>query len=66
MKKQFGKFTAEIEPNEDRPGVNCYVSVGDHMSSLACAQDQGYIDDEVIISNRVLDQIEYWALEQGY
>ena len=75
----FGEFVAFIEPNEDRPGVNCYVTQGNQWatSSLAVVQDFGEIDtsgtvdkngnDYVIkVPQKIIDEITAWAEDNGY
>ena len=64
--KTFGKFTASIEPNEDREGVNCYIDIDGLTSSLACAEGEGMIDGQIVISPATLDRIHLWAESNGY
>jgi hypothetical protein len=72
MKRLIRGFTCELIPNDDRPGVNCFVSKGRVSNSLALLQDMGGFDDvdedgnEVRISQTTLDEIEKWALANGY
>jgi len=76
----FGEFVAFIEPNEDRPGVNCYVTKSKRGnfegSSLAVVQDFGEIDcsgtyqpdDQYFIKvpQKIIDEITAWAEDNGY
>ena len=69
--KRFGSFTATIEPNDDRPGVNCYVDKGRATASLECADSEGYLTDsdtneEVYFPAEVGDAIRAWAELYGY
>jgi len=70
--KTFGAFTAELLPNDDREGVNCYVEhrATGTCNSLALLLDTGGEFDEsnhtVGIGPLTLDQIEAWALANGY
>ena len=74
-RKMIGGFIAEVvtwtEGGEKRS--SCFVSHGQHhCSSLALAQDIGEIEDSggsrapIKVSQRTLDRIEEWALENGY
>ena len=64
--KQFGKWAAFIEPNEDREGVNCYIEhLNGDMGSLACADGEGLVGD-TIISTKTIDTIARWAESNGY
>lgn len=72
--KRFGPFLAELEPNDDRPGVQCWIT---HQptgvsNSLALLEDQGRFDelprdsdDPVTISQTRLDEITAWAQQEG-
>ena len=75
----FGDFVAIIEPNEDRPGVNCYVTqykIPESLrqgSSLAVVQDWGVIEeyssmDGVAreVPQKIIDEITEWAEDNGY
>lgn len=70
--KTFGKFTAEIYPNEDREGVNCFISCGRSSSSLAKVEDYatvGEVDDrdgEIPIPDSTIDKIRAYAEGFGY
>ena len=74
-KRRFGPYEAEMFPNEDRPGFNCFVThtASGVSNSLAVLQDMGEFDEvtwrmdaPVKISQGYLDQIEEWALANGY
>ena len=73
----FGDFMASIEPNEDRPGVNCYVTqykIPESLrqgSSLAVVQDWGVIEEYKVSMNikvpqKIIDEITEWAEDNGY
>lgn len=65
----LGRFTATIEPNEDRPGVNCYIEDNQtgEFCSLACAENElDPFDNGVRISTLVTDKIANWAYGYGY
>jgi len=68
--KKFGRFVAEILPNDDREGVNCFVTSGKACSSLAVIEDHGYIEPmdsaEIFVPESVIDQIRTWAESHGY
>ena len=79
LEKSFGNFEAIIEPNEDRPGVSCYVTQGNQwaISSLAMVQAWGEIDtsgtvDEngyeyiIEVPDVIVWQITAWAEDNGY
>lgn len=63
-------FTAEIEPNADREGVNCYVYKGRYSASLECADDNGFLTDnddrELTVPPGTLAAILTWARGHGY
>jgi hypothetical protein len=72
--KRFGPFVAEVDHNEDRPGVNCWI---EHKptgvsNSLALLEDMGEFDElprdsdePVRISQRTLSDIRAWVEEVG-
>lgn len=71
----FGDFMAIIEPNEDRPGVNCYVTqykIPESLrqgSSLALVQNEGFIEEreaEIEVPQKIIDEITEWAEDNGY
>ena len=71
----FGDFMAIIEPNEDRPGVNCYVMQYKILeslrqgSSLALVQNEGFIEEsesEIEVPQKIIDEITEWAEDNGY
>ena len=69
----FGDFMASIEPNEDRPGVNCYVSQGNEESSLEVVQNFGVIVSDlhqpkrdIEVPQKIIDEITEWAEDNGY
>ena len=66
---------ASIEPNEDRAGVNCYVTQYEipeslrEGSSLAVVQDWGVIDEhkgDINVPQKIIDEITEWAEDNGY
>ena len=65
--KAFGPYRAEIEPNDDRPGNQCWVvdlASGD-CSSLAWLDGEGEFDSgRKGPSREILDAIEAWAATQ--
>lgn len=69
--KIFGRFRASIEPNADRPGVNCYIETGDYSASLECAADTGVLTNydterEVRINEARIEEITAWARQHGF
>ena len=70
----FGDFVAIIEPNEDRPGNNCYVMQNNEMSSLAVVQNFGVIetsgsigaDGNINVPQKIINRITEWAEDNGY
>ncbi len=71
--KRFGPYLAELVPNDDREGVNCFISHGHYSASLACAEAEGYLTRDVgtgpqeePIAESILDEISAWALARGY
>ena len=71
----FGDLMAIIEPNEDRPGVNCYVmqyKIPESLrqgSSLALVQNEGFIEEsegEIKVPQKIIDEITEWAEDNGY
>lgn len=69
-KKKFGSFTATIEPNEDREGVNCYIEKGRATASLECADCEGHLEmpngEEVYFPAKVGNAVRAWAETFGY
>jgi len=62
-------LTVEIEPNEDRDGVNCYISKGKFSGSLSALEDNGvltWIDEEMPVSTDAIDRIRAYAEKHGY
>ena len=70
MTKTFGEFTAILEPNEDRDGIDCWVSCGRAASSLAVLEDFGALDPDGPSERRVprslINKIRTWAEVNGY
>lgn len=74
LEKSFGDFVAIIEPNEDRPGVDCYVTQGHEGSSLLLVQNEGVIDTsgsntvfrDIEVPQKIIDKITAWAGDNGY
>lgn len=68
--RRFGHLTATIEPNEDREGVNCFVSAGRAASSLAVLEDFGALSPdeahEEAVAQSDIDAIRSWADGFGY
>lgn len=73
--RRFGAHQADIEPNEDREGVQCFVT---HVrtgvsNSLALLEDMGEYDEvprdednPIPISDKALREIHAFADRYGY
>ena len=63
-------LTIEIEPNEGRDGVNCYISKGRFSASLACLEDTGLISwgdkADYIVPARTIERIRVYAEKHCY
>lgn len=63
-------FTVTIEPNEDREGVQCWVSKGRATSSLALVEDLGHVEDDregtFGVREATIDRIRAYAERHGY
>jgi len=72
MRRIINGFECELVPNDDRPGVNCYITKDNACNSLALLQDMGEFDElnalgkPIRINQATLDEIEEWALKNGY
>lgn len=72
--KKFGKYIATFTPGNEEFPPNCYIeNKTQHKSytaSLAVAMDYGELEASdgtaVKIEQAVLDDIEQWAVENGY
>lgn len=70
--KTIRGFICEMIPNDDRPGYNCFVTKDNACNSLALLQDMGEFDEPnalgnpIRISQTTLDEIERWAMANGY
>lgn len=75
LTKRFGAFDVELTPCEDRDSV--YVDVTHRetgvSNSLGLLQDMGEFDElprdsdqPILIPQHTLDEIEAWALQNGY
>lgn len=68
--RTFGAFKAELIPNDDREGVNCFISRGRYSASLSLVMDFGCLDPDdaasPMIDETVLDRIIRWAEANGY
>lgn len=70
--KRFGHLIAEIEPNSDREGVNCYVrsGAGRAFASLAVLEDFGALSPdeahEEAVDDQTISEIRMWAERYGY
>jgi hypothetical protein len=71
--KTFGRYLAEIEPNEDRPGKDCWIqdTRNGSSASLCFAENEGYLHDgndgaDHPIGKKSLELIGYWARKNGY
>ena len=77
----FGDVRAELEPNDDRPGVSCFLYYdakdgSKYSGSLALCDDMGGIPYDTggpddgppckFVSPHRLQEIENWAVEHGY
>lgn len=63
-------FTVTVEPNEDREGVNCWLTKGRHGNSLAMIEDHGYIEvdggTDIPVSAAVIARARTFAERHGY
>ena len=74
LTKQFGKYEVTLEffteDQDQRSYCDIVNTVSGAAGSLCLAQDMGFLEKdnggEEKISERVLDQIENWAYENGY
>lgn len=72
MRRIIRGFECEMVPNDGRPGFNCFVTKDNACNSLAMLQDCGEFDEPnalgqpIRISQKALDEIEAWALANGY
>jgi hypothetical protein len=67
--KTIAGYLCTIEPNEDREGVNCYVSKGKFSASLACLEGEGKLfdmDNEMPVRDETIDLIRKFADQHGY
>jgi hypothetical protein len=69
--KKFGAYTAEISDLEDDRKDCLITGPAGETGSLALAQNTGTLtgrngEEDVPIPEKVVDQIEAWALAEGY
>lgn len=68
--KKFGRFVAEIVPNDDREGVNCFVTCGKAGASLEMVADHGYIEPtdstRIDVPDDLITEMLNWAVSKGY
>ncbi|HRO59853.1 MAG TPA: hypothetical protein PKZ27_02875 [Rhodocyclaceae bacterium] len=77
----FGDVRAELEPNPDRPGMSCFLyhrsdDGSEFMGSLQLCENFGGIPHDqggpttgpqvYFLSPALLQEIENWAVENGY
>lgn len=76
IEKKFGKYnvTLDNDSSDDCP-TQCHIShvtrAGrEYAASLACASDTGQLSNsiygEINIESAIVDDIEEWAIENGY
>lgn len=74
LTKQFGKYIVTLEFFEEDGEQRAYCDIENTATSasgsLAIAQDMGFIEtshgNEEMISEKIVSQIEKWALANGY
>jgi hypothetical protein len=63
-------YTVDIEPHEDREGVDCWVSKGRFSASLACLEGEGGLFNDQgqmqPVPEAILDRIRSFAEQHGY
>lgn len=72
-KKVFNEYTAELEvyTEDGEPRSDCFIEspCGNYTASLACALGEGILsgrDGDEPIADHVVENIEKWALSNGY
>jgi hypothetical protein len=76
LEKKFGKYLVELDnsSNDEFP-TQCHIThvtraKREYVASLACAQDTGELNNSLCgsikIEQAIIDEIEQWALENGY
>ncbi len=75
VEKKFGKYAVTVDSDMGDGATGCWIEYktkSKHYStSLQCAQDTGELEDNsdgatVKIESAILDDIEEWAIENGY
>ncbi len=79
LQKRFGKYNVTLELWPDAPEgeskSDCHISHvtrsgKEYGASLACAMDTGHLSNSIIgeikIESAIVDDIEEWAIENGY
>lgn len=74
FEKKFGKYTVSLDSDMGDGATGCWIEYktrNKHYSaSLQCAQDMGELEESgglaIPIEQAILDDIEEWALENGY
>jgi hypothetical protein len=73
--ERFGKYIAELEPNSEREqAMDVFVSyktkTREYTASLNCLMDTGELESSDGMGHKVesaiIDDIETWAIENGY
>lgn len=68
-----GEYTADLDTEMEDGVTGCWVSKGDFTASLECLMATGVLEDHDnhdgsthAVPQDVIDEIEQWALENGY
>ena len=70
--KRFHSFKAELELYEENgePRSSCFIMKGNACSSLALAEDFGFIEgdfgEEIPVADSIINRIRKWAEAHGY
>jgi hypothetical protein len=68
LRHSVGAYDVELEVYSD--STQCQVTRGQYHASLACLLGEGklfnHLDDEHTVPDAVIDEIEAWALLNGY
>lgn len=74
FRKKFGKYTATVDNDMGDDATGCWIEYVTrtriYSASLQCAQGVGELESSDgmahKIENAILDDIEAWAIENGY
>ena len=70
LQTNIGGYTVEMVNNDDRDGMNCFVSKGAFSASLSKLDDSGTLDDhndnEMNVPEDIIHRIGVWAEARGY